>query len=65
FSLNVQNNSVTMMGDSDGFKNIMEQIAILEREPTIQSFEISNVNLSENGRVSFTLNIILKSDLLK
>jgi hypothetical protein len=64
-TLSVQNKSVNMMGSTNGFRNIMEQIAILEREPTIENFDITNVNLSDNGGVTFNLDIILKADLLK
>lgn len=64
-TLSVQNKSVSMIGSTSGFRNIMEQIAILERESTIESFDITNVSLLDNGGVTFNLDIILKADLLK
>jgi len=45
----------------------MQQIAILKKELSvnIESYEISNVNLSETGLVTFNLDVILKSEVIK
>lgn len=65
FSLDVTTRKVTMAGTTNGFQNIMQQIAILKRETSIESYEISNVNLSETGAVTFNLDVVLKPEVFK
>jgi hypothetical protein len=65
FTFDIPTRKVTMAGTTNGFQNIMQQIAILKKEATIESYEISNVNLAETGLVTFNLNVILKPEVLK
>jgi len=67
FNLNVQGKTASVSGATSGFRSVMEQIAILEMEQgkTISSFDISNINLSETGAVTFDLNVNLSPDLFK
>jgi hypothetical protein len=70
FSFDVVTRKVAMSGETNGFQNIMQQIALLnkEKESTggdIESYEISNVNLSEAGSVTFNLDIVVKPEVLK
>jgi hypothetical protein len=65
FTFDVPSRKVTMSGATSGFQNIMQQIAILKKETTIESYEISNVNLAETGAVSFNLDVVLKPEVLK
>ncbi len=65
FSLDVDNKKVTTKGTTDGFQSIMQQIALIQNEPSIQSFDISNIALAEQGGVTFDLSIVLKPDSLK
>lgn len=65
FTFDVPTRKVTMAGTTSGFQNIMQQIAILKKESTIESYEISNVNLSETGAVTFNLDVVLKPEVLK
>ncbi len=65
FTFDVPTRKVTMSGTTNGFQNIMQQIAILKKEATIESYQISNVNLSESGAVTFNLDVVLKLEVLK
>ena len=65
FTLDVPSRKVTMSGATPGFQYIMQQIAILKTEPTIESYEISNINLGESGEVTFSLDVVIKSDVFK
>jgi len=70
FTLDVSTRKVAMSGLTNGFQNIMQQIALLEKEKNsvggdIDSYEISNVNLAETGSVSFNLDIVVKPEVLK
>ncbi len=64
-SLDVGNKKVTIKGTTDGFQSVMQQIALIQNEPSIQSFDISNIALGEQGGVTFDLSVILKPELFK
>lgn len=65
FVFDVDSREITMSGSTNGFQNVMQQIAILNVEPTIESYKISNVNLAENGLVNFDLELVIKPEVLK
>jgi len=64
FSFDVSG-KITMAGKTSGFQNVMQQIALLNQEGTIQSYQISNVGMAENGGVTFSLDLVLKPEVLK
>lgn len=65
FTFDIPSRKITMAGKTGGFQNIMQQIAILDKETTIESYSISNVELSEGGGVNFNLEVVLKPELFK
>ena len=65
FTFDVPSRKVTMSGSTSGFQNIIQQMAILKVEPTIESYEISNINLGETGEVTFNLDIVIKPEVIK
>ncbi|HNY36093.1 MAG TPA: hypothetical protein PLD14_00480 [Candidatus Pacearchaeota archaeon] len=65
FIFDVTSRKITMSGSTDGFQNVIQQIAIMKVEPTIESYQISNVNLAENGLVKFNLELVIKPEVLK
>jgi len=56
---------ISMAGRTSGFQNVMQQIALLGQEGTIQSYQISNVGMAESGGVTFNLDLVLKPEVLK
>jgi hypothetical protein len=65
FSFDVSSRKLTMTGSTSGFQNVMQQIAILKNESTIESYQISNVNLAETGLVTFNLDVTIRPGILK
>lgn len=65
FLFDVPSREITMSGSTDGFRNVIQQIAILRIEPTIESYQVSDVNLAENGLVNFNLKLVIKPEVLK
>jgi len=69
FSFDIVAKKVTVSGNTAGFENVMEQIAILNKElgtkQAIEDYTISNIALAEMGGVSFNLDITLSPQLLK
>jgi len=43
----------------------MQQIAILNIESTIESYQISNVALAQDNSVNFNLELTVKAEVLK
>lgn len=56
---------VSMSGTTSGFQNVMQQIALLDQEGSVKSYEISNVGMSETGGVTFNLNLDIEPEVLK
>lgn len=65
FNLDVPSRKATMVGLADGFQSIIQQMAIIKSEQSVESFVVSDVALAESGGVSFNLEVVLKADLLK
>jgi len=65
FIFDISARKVTMAGNTTGFQNVMQQIAVLDKETTIESYQISNIGLSEAGGVMFSLDVFLKPEILK
>jgi hypothetical protein len=65
FIFDVTSRKITVSGSTSGFQNIMQQIAILNIESTIESYQISNVQLAEDNSVSFNLELTIKPEVLK
>lgn len=63
FALNVNGKTLTLHGTTSNFQNVMQQIALLNNESTISSFDIENVQMSQDGGVSFDLSVTLKPDI--
>jgi|WetSurMetagenome_2_1015567.scaffolds.fasta_scaffold274996_2 hypothetical protein len=65
FTFDLASRKISMTGKTKGFQNVMQQIAILDQEATVESYEISNVALAESGEVAFNLNLVVKPEVLK
>jgi len=65
FIFDVASRRVTMAGSTSGFQNVMQQIAILNIEPTIESYQISNIALAQDNSVNFDLELTIKAEVLE
>jgi hypothetical protein len=65
FTLDVDGKKVTLHGTTSNFQNVMQQLALLKNESTIDSFDIENVQMDQSGGVSFDLSVTLKADIFK
>jgi hypothetical protein len=65
FSFDIIGRTISMKGRTNGFQNVMQQIAVLDKESTVESYGITNVGLAESGGVTFDLDLILKPEILK
>ncbi len=62
--IETDNRKVTMSGKTPSNRNLMEQISTLDKEETIESYELSNIFMSETGETTFDLSLIIKPSLL-
>lgn len=65
FSLDVDNKKVSLHGNANGFQNIMQQIASIQNESTVSSYNMSNVQMSGTGPVTFDLEVVLKPSVFQ
>lgn len=65
FTFDASSRKATMVGSTNGFQNIMQQMAILKIEPSFESYEISNINLGEGGEITFNLDLITRPEIIK
>jgi hypothetical protein len=65
FKLESDSRKISMLGKTKNNRNLMEQIVFLGKEGSIESYELLNINMTEGGEVTFELNLIIKSILLK
>jgi cell division protein FtsB len=56
---------VSMSGETSTNRNLMEQIAILNNEDSIESYELSSIVIDEVGKTSFNIVLIIRSSLLR
>lgn len=63
FSFDIIERVISMKGRTNGFQNVMQQIAALDKENTVESYEVTNVGLAESGGVTFDLDLILKPEI--
>lgn len=61
FDFNSANSGLMFSGQTSNFKTLAEQLLILQREENIENIEISNISLTDEGNIDFSLDITLNS----
>lgn len=59
FSLDSKTAKLTVSGQTESFVEVGQQILILAAEPAIQTLELSQIGISKDGKVEFSLNLSL------
>ena len=59
------NNEVILDGTAPGYSALAQQVKIFEDTPNITSVTASNIGVSENGRVEFSLKMVFARDLIR
>ncbi len=55
FTLDVLNNSLTLTGQAKDFKSLGQQMLVLKQEEDFREVELSNLSISNEGKVDFNL----------
>jgi len=56
---------VSMSGKTSNNRSLMEQITVLNNEESIESYELSNININGGGDVSFEISLIIRETSLR
>ena len=64
-SIRVLLDDVSLSGKADSFLSLGQQLMIFNNSPMVKNVTLSNISLSEEGSIIFTLNISLDSNLFK
>ncbi|MFA5178494.1 MAG: hypothetical protein WC427_02960 [Candidatus Paceibacterota bacterium] len=66
FSLDPISRTVALEGVVNDFQPLIQQIAILKNnQTTIESYDISNIKMADKGGVNFSINLVVRPEVLK
>jgi hypothetical protein len=58
-TLDVKNNKVTFLGQTESFRTLGQQMSVLRNEEMVTAAQLSDININKEGRVEFSLVISL------
>ncbi len=64
-NLDSKNSKVNLSGEADNLITLNQQLSIFEKEPFFEGLNLTDVSFNKEGRINFTLDIVLKPDVLK
>jgi hypothetical protein len=64
FDLDFENLKVELVGETEGFNTLGQQIMVLEKEPKISNLEIENLGLTKDQKVEFKLKFNFDKEIL-
>lgn len=65
FSLDLEKGAVSVEGDTEGFKTLGQQIAILKGEEFVKNINLMRIGMGKEGEIGFSFSLILDSGILK
>lgn len=65
FAVDTATRVVNLKGFSADFKPLIEQLEIIKSESKIERYQVSDIKVSDNGGVSFSLVLTVKPETLK
>ncbi|MBI2454378.1 MAG: PilN domain-containing protein [Parcubacteria group bacterium] len=60
-----KNNEITLDGTAPSYSALAQQVKVLEDAPNISSITTSNIGVSEDGRVKFSLKMVFAKNLIR
>jgi len=58
-SLDIKNNKVVLLGQTDSFTFLGQQIAIIKKEAMVTDIQLSGIKINKDGKAEFELDIFL------
>ena len=57
--LDIKNNKVTLLGQTESFRTLGQQMSVLGNEEMVTDAQLSNININKEGRIEFSVVISL------
>ena len=64
-SINAGSAEVILAGETDSLQSVMQEMLLLDAQTDILSYTVSNINIQDNGKVTFDLTLNVKPELFK
>lgn len=64
-NLNSKEVKVSLSGQTDNFLTLGQQLLIFEKEPLVESLNLSQISLSKEGKVNFVSDLKLNKEIFK
>lgn len=64
-NMDTANRTVNLTGVVDDFQPLIQQIAILKRQPSLERYELFNIAKGETGGITFSLLLVIRPEILK
>jgi len=65
FLLNLKDFNLSISGETENFSILGQQILIFQQQEKILKADLSEVSIGKEGKVNFTLNLLLSPEILK
>lgn len=65
FDLSPEKNKISLLGETDNFFILGQQVLILKENPLIQEIKISKISKTKEGKVEFGFDLILSPEIFK
>ena len=65
FDLNPEKNNLSISGLTENFFTLAQQILLFKENEMVKEIEISKISKTKEGKVDFSLNLILKEEIFK
>lgn len=64
-NLDSKNSKVNLSGAADNFRTLDQQLSIFEKETLFENLNLAGISFNKEGKINFTLDIVLKPGVLK
>ena len=64
-NLNSLNSTASLSGQTDSFLTLGQQLAIFEKEPLVEKVDLTQVSITKEGKVGFSLNFSFNPKIFK
>jgi hypothetical protein len=65
FSFNLEENKVSLSGQTDTFITLGQQIIILRNQDFIKDIDLSDISIDKDGKVGFNLQVSFNKEIFK
>jgi len=64
-SLNLKENRASLVGTTENFQTLEQQLHVLKKEKSIKNVNLSGISIGEEGKIGFSLDLLLDPQIFK